>query len=616
MVGGSLNFSNSEGRGVYFGNTDNPTGQQNRTAVTGQGTVSNRLAVPASGSSTGADRVTGAAGLLSRDSSRCEATAGASPRSKIPLVTCGEAGDYRFASQRKESGSAAGLGRVLQRLVSQNVFRRSVFARIAAILFALLFLLAAIEYFLITRLWQTAIAEREQVLQWGVADDVAEQLGTLTRERLASEEFARRIADMHRVNPRIDIYVLDESGAVLFPKHPLLLPGKVDLRPIREFLAPIPNRRLPLLVADPAYPSNLVPFAAAQITVDGGLGYLYTILENFDYNTSLKGVESKYVTFGGLFFTTLVVLCTFLLGIALFGRASKRLRAVVAAVHAFAEGEREARVATSGDDEISRLGNEFNQMANAIAGHVEALRQRDELRRELLAGIAHDVGAPLSIVGNQLERLSTEVSAGAVELSGDEPRNRLRSAQLGVAALRRLLQQLRDLAMFDNPDVRLATEEFSIADLISEEILPRFQGRAAERSIELGSDLEEPLPRVIGDPALLERVIGNLVENALCYAGAGARVELRVRPLESDVEVAVTDTGKGIPPEEQEKIFDRFYRGTTASDHQGGTGLGLVIVKQILGLHGQQIRVESEIGRGTTFSFRLTRAGRQQRVNE
>jgi len=134
----------------------------------------------------------------------------------------------------------------------------------------------------------------------------------------------------------------------------------------------------------------------------------------------------------------------------------------------------------------------------------------------------------------------------------------------------------------------------------------KFQLRAEQAGVTLKAEVTPDLPLVSGDIALMERVLENLLDNAIRYTPAGGRVTVSIVRQNGKLSVRVSDTGKGIAEENLPYIFDRFYRGDTSADRAGGAGLGLAIAKRILELHGSSLAAESRVNVGTTFVFEVS----------
>lgn len=258
------------------------------------------------------------------------------------------------------------------------------------------------------------------------------------------------------------------------------------------------------------------------------------------------------------------------------------------------------------DDQIDRLRRLFFDLTGCIREQVRELERADRMWRELLANVSHDLRTPLTTLHLQLESLAL----------ADRPPEAERREYLSVALeqarrLTRLTDQLLELARLDAGQTPYAPEAFQVAELVQDVVIA--QERAA-REANVTLAVERPpgeVPLVLGDIALIERVLGILLENAIRHAGAEGRVSVSLNAGAQRVRVSVHDTGSGIPAGERDRIFDRFYRGDSSrSTRTGHAGLGLAIARAILALHGQPIDLVSQPGEGTTFFFDLQRSGK------
>jgi len=276
-------------------------------------------------------------------------------------------------------------------------------------------------------------------------------------------------------------------------------------------------------------------------------------------------------------------------------------------------------------DEIDKIGTIFMQMANRIVHQIKELRSADTQRREFTATITHDLRTPLTSLQGYLETLVLKEGT----LTAEE-----RQEYLGIAIKRsnqlaKLVSALFELAKLDSPDVQVRFAPFSLGELI-QDILQKFQLAAGQKKIVLQMNIEEQLPLVFGDIGLIERVIENLIDNALRYTPEGGSVLVSARPVQSSkydvqtlkgmdsilrtpyseldadlVEISVSDTGSGISSEDIPAIFDRYQRGRSHPDIRSGSGFGLTIARRVLELHKSDLTVKSTPTAGTIFTFTL-----------
>jgi signal transduction histidine kinase len=193
-------------------------------------------------------------------------------------------------------------------------------------------------------------------------------------------------------------------------------------------------------------------------------------------------------------------------------------------------------------------------------------------------------------------------------LTDDERRSYLATAVKHSEQLGKLVAALFELAKLDSPDVQVRTENFSLDELI-QDILQKYRLAAELKHVNLGMDVENDLPHVQADIGLIERVFENLIDNALRYTPMGGAIHIEARHDQDRVSVRVCDTGTGIASEVVPHLFDRYYRrDRSRKDPNAGSGLGLIIAKRILELHGSDIAVTSVVNSGTTLTFTLPRS--------
>ncbi len=283
-------------------------------------------------------------------------------------------------------------------------------------------------------------------------------------------------------------------------------------------------------------------------------------------------------------------LAAVLLTVGLSRRILRPIETLTAAARRMEKGDLSQRVEVQSNDEIGELARAFNAMA-------DGLTRLEELRRNMVTDVAHELRTPLSNIQGYLEALQD----GVVE----PKREVIDSLHEEAMLLNRLVDDLQELALAEAGQLKLECQPVAPADLVNRAI-EAVRAQATAGGITLQTDLPADLPLVDVDPQRIGQVLGNLLNNALTHTPSGREIVVAARPGESEVEVSVSDTGEGIPPEHLPYIFERFYRADKSrSRATGGTGLGLAIAKQLVEAHGGRIEVESEVGRGTQFTFIL-----------
>ncbi|HKY53009.1 MAG TPA: ATP-binding protein [Anaerolineales bacterium] len=286
------------------------------------------------------------------------------------------------------------------------------------------------------------------------------------------------------------------------------------------------------------------------------------------------------------------------LGYFLSSTVTERIHLLQGAAEQLAKGDLKTRVPVQGRDEVAALAVTFNQMAEQLQAADRKQRDIENMRRDLIAWVSHDLQTPLTSMRAILEALSDGV------VDDPEMVNRyLNTAQKDVRSLSALIDDLFQMAQLDAGGFPLNRASASLNDLISD-TLESFSELAYRESITLEGKVESNIDPVYMDTQAIGRVLNNLISNALRHTSAGGKIHIWARRIDQGVEVSVSDTGEGIRAEDIPHIFERFYRGEKSrSRATGGAGLGLAITRGIVRAHGGTIRAESEPGKGTRFIF-------------
>ena len=308
----------------------------------------------------------------------------------------------------------------------------------------------------------------------------------------------------------------------------------------------------------------------------------------------------------GIVVATIVV--ALLAGLAIFGLMTRKLESLAESMEHFRTGDFTDRPrlpplpAGRGGDEIDRLGVAFGDLAAHIVSQVNQIKATDQLRRELVANVSHDLKTPLATLQGYVDTLLLKDDV----LPPHERRSYLGVASRSCERLTKLVGDLIDLARLDARETRLNPEPFSPAELL-QDVAQKFQLKASQRNTRIELAIPDgPVAYVTADIGLIERVLENLIGNALAYTDPGGEIRLAIEPDERSAVLRVSDTGPGIAEEDIPHVFERFYRANTGTWDQGGhAGLGLAITKSILDLHGSRMEVRSRLGVGTSFAFPL-----------
>jgi two-component system, OmpR family, sensor kinase len=292
-----------------------------------------------------------------------------------------------------------------------------------------------------------------------------------------------------------------------------------------------------------------------------------------------------------------------LVGAVIFVPVRRRLRGLERAANRIGAGELGVRADEAGHDEIALLAAAFNRMSADLAQRTDALQASDRVRRQMLADVSHELRTPLTSMRGYLDTLAMPDVANDAETRA----RYLETARREAGRLERIVADLLDLARQEHGAAALEPRVFAI-ERVFEHVVRRHEREAQAVGVTITAQVSPDADQLLADPGRVEQVIGNLVANALRHASAGGTIHLAASVGPAGYRLVVEDSGDGIPAEHLPHVFDRFYKADSArSGGNGGSGLGLSIVKAIVERHGGQVTVESRPGR-TVFAILLPRA--------
>ncbi|MEW6034617.1 MAG: ATP-binding protein [Chloroflexota bacterium] len=340
--------------------------------------------------------------------------------------------------------------------------------------------------------------------------------------------------------------------------------------------------------ADPRWAASARPLGRGPTTI----GTLYVNPEPVPGNDPVQNLVSsinRFLLWGGLIAVAVAVLFTFWLS----RRISAPVHALTKAAKRLGQGDFSQRVNVRGKDEVAELGRSFNSMA-------DDLMKAEQLKRNMVSDAAHELRTPLSNIRGYLEAIRDGLAPPEATALG--------SMYEEVLLLTKLVDDLQDLTLADGGRLELVRQPEDIGEHIRK-AAAAMQAQAEVKGVSLKVDVPTGLPPCDIDCQRIGQVLRNLLANAITHTPSGGSIIISARELDCQVEVAVADTGEGIPPEDLPNIFERFYRADRArSRATGGSGLGLTIAKRLVEAHGGKVEVQSELGKGSRFSFTVPRA--------
>jgi signal transduction histidine kinase len=443
-----------------------------------------------------------------------------------------------------------------------------------------------------------------QGLSRDLAQHIARDTQLMDANGLKPDAVRELFSQLMLVNPSVEVYLLDMDGKIVGDAAPKdrILRDRINLEPVRELLSGAP---LPILGDDPRSLDARKVFSAAPLMVMGKpSGFLYVVLLGEAHDRFAERGATSEALSTALWSIGLIALLCLLAGLAAFGWITRPLRRLTDSVGRFDINAapvtlpvESAEPVRQGHDEIAVLDATFKQMQNRLSEQWQTLTRQSQDRRELVANISHDLRTPLASLHGYLEVLSVKDAS----LSPEERRRYLGIALDQSRKVGGLAQSLLELVRLEHGFVVPVVERFSLTDLV-QDIFQKFELSAEAKAVTLTPHFAPSIPGVHADLGLIERVLTNLLDNALRHTPNGGEVKVSLLPKGRFVEVTVSDSGAGIAAELREGLFLRpFNIGGARRDG----GLGLRIVHQILQLHGHRIELVDVPGQGATFRFAL-----------
>ncbi|MBA7640434.1 Adaptive-response sensory-kinase SasA [subsurface metagenome] len=293
---------------------------------------------------------------------------------------------------------------------------------------------------------------------------------------------------------------------------------------------------------------------------------------------------SYFLLWGGVVAIAVALLITFFLS----RRILSPVKALTLAARQLGQGDFSQRVLIKDKSEVGELAQAFNVMA-------ENLERDEQLQRNMIADIAHELRTPLSNLKGYLEAVRERV------IKPDS--KTIHTLDEEASLLSRLVNDLQELSLAEAGELKLDSQPQDIAELINQTAVT-VQAQATAKGLSVSIDLSDKLPKVNIDSQRVGQVLRNLLENALAHTTKGDTITIIAREQDKWVEVSVLDTGEGIPAEDLPNIFERFYRvDKSRTRATGSSGLGLTIARRLVEAHGGTITAQSESGKGSRFYF-------------
>lgn len=478
-------------------------------------------------------------------------------------------------------------------------FYHSLYWRIAIIFLLTLGVTVGISLYMVGYTSDMYFQEASQKLNRTIASHIAKHSSPLIRGEINHTKLEDLFHDVMVVNPSLEVYLLDTEGKILSYNAPAekIQMDRIDLEPVHRFIADTSEQFL--AGNDPRHPGINKVFSAAKLKEEGRLtGYIYVVLASEEYDSVMERLTGSYmlrVSGKTLAITTVIAL---IVGLLMLWLLTNNLNKIIKGVQCYQKGDLDARIELRSKGELTQLAYQFNEMADTIAQYINEIKSVETLRRELIANISHDLRTPLASIQGYAETLVMKKNT----LCENDRQKYTEVILKSSEHILKLVEDLFQLSKLEARQIEAHFEYFSLQELLSD-VSQKYQLFTQQKQIELTVKIPKNLPMVYADIALIDRVLQNLIDNALKFTKEGGNIVVELIPQKARCEVWVTDSGIGIKEEELPCVFERYQHTDSRKD---SVGLGLAIVKKILELHQSDISVESRAGHGTTFRFDLS----------
>lgn len=479
-------------------------------------------------------------------------------------------------------------------------FINRLYLQVSAIFLLVMILFTAIVMYISVQAARNYSVEVNQRLNRELAQNTVSMIAPSIQDGTITEEGISDIMhSMMVINPIVEVYLLNPEGKILQYVAPdkVVKLEEVDLAPIKKFLND-PEHSI-IYGDDPRNPGEHKTFSAVEIKQDGQLtGYIYIVLASQEYVSASEAVLGSYILGLSVRSVLIILLITALVGLFAIWFITKKLNPIIQGINEFKRGNHRARIPVKGETELDRIGLVFNDMADTIEQNIQELKGVDNLRRELISNVSHDLRTPVASIQGYAETLLLKKD----DIQPKEREKYLEIIYKSCGRLKKLVEDLFELSKLQTNQIKPETEPFSIAELVYD-IANKYRIISKKKGISINTMIEKDVPLVEADISMIDRVLQNLIDNAVKYCEEGDTINIEINSKKTGkVEVRVIDSGEGIKQEDLSNVFQRYYKG--GSDRQS-SGLGLAIVKKIIELHQSTIQVFSQLGKGTTFIFDL-----------
>ncbi len=478
----------------------------------------------------------------------------------------------------------------------------SIFQRITILIFALITVLCilfiSITYVATTYFYQAST----QLLNKDVALHIKEFSSPFEKDGINKRKADSVFKNAMVLSPSAEVYFLDTAGKVIAfhaPKDSIKL-WNLPLRNIKAYIKS--NGEKYIKGPDPKDPANPKIFSASEVIFKTGkLGYIYVILGNNEYRNVSQMLFSSHVAKLALLAFFIIIAFSIVVSFVYLKNMQQSFNRMLVVLSRFETGDFEARFKIKEQHELAPITRGFNKMADLLVYNINQLKEFEHERKDFIAHISHDLRTPLSIARGYAETLLIKKQDG--NLTQPEIDNYMQMILNGILHVEHLVTMLFELSKIESSQFRLKKEPFVLSEIVQETV-NTFQLRAQEKTISLKCAQCQYHVWVNADVSMTERVVQNLVDNAVKNTPAGGVINVGLSVENNYLIFNIENTGEPLPAELITWINNPAKEDERISK-PSRSGLGLVIVKKILYLHGSQLQANVINNTANSFSFSL-----------
>ena len=478
----------------------------------------------------------------------------------------------------------------------------SLFWKISIVFFVLLACVGLIYTYVSYDYSKRYLEELNQRLNHDTAKNIVENSTPFYNGQVIKPALEEMFHHVRAINPSLEVYLVDPKGKIIawYPPERKIALKQINLVPVLSF---IENKDHSYIKGDdPLNPSQQKVFSASPLTMNNMLyAYIYVVLNGEKQDAASDSLFGSYLLKLSARTMGITLIFTFLIGLLIIRIITSNYSKILTVMQQFRQGDLNARIEFKSMGDERQLGEMFNEMADILTENIDKLKQVENLRRELIANVSHDLRTPIAIIRGYVETLQMKEET----ITKEERNQYINTVRESAEKLERLVNELFELSKLEANQVLAKKEPFIISELVSD-ISNKYQLIAETKNIAISTVLSKELPPVFADISLIERVMQNLIDNALKFTPSGGKIEIKtLKGTDNNIEISVTDNGIGIPEKDREQIFARYYKANNFTDLKNSTGLGLAIAKKILDLHQSTLDLVSVENSGSSFIFKL-----------